>query len=105
MNEIRNKMLRLDSIAGDWAPWDDTYTFIQNRNDKYIKNNLQVETLQNLGINYMLLLDNSNQVLFSKSIDVNLKKEMLSPPGILKELSANTTFIKHIDTKSRKTGI
>lgn len=58
-----------------------------------------------MGINYILLMDNSNQVLFSKSIDINLKKEMPSPPEILKELSPNTPFIKHIDTKSRKTGI
>ncbi len=42
MNEIGNQMRRLDSIAGDWAPWDDTYTFIQNRNDTYIKKDLCV---------------------------------------------------------------
>jgi sensor domain CHASE-containing protein len=40
INEIGNQMQRLDSIAGDWAPWDDTYKFIQNRNEGYIKDNL-----------------------------------------------------------------
>jgi sensor domain CHASE-containing protein/signal transduction histidine kinase/CheY-like chemotaxis protein len=105
INEIGNQMQRLDSTAGDWAPWDDTYNFIQNRNERYIKDNLQVETLQNLGINIIFFFDSSHQVLLSKTIDSNSKKEVSTSPEILKELSSDNTFIKHTNAKSRKTGI
>ena len=33
MNEIENLIRRLDSIAGDYAPWNETYIFAQDRNE------------------------------------------------------------------------
>jgi sensor domain CHASE-containing protein len=87
MNEIRNQLHQLDSVAGDWAPWDETYAFIQNRNTGYIKDNLQVETLQNLGVDYILFFDASGKLVFSKSIDRELKKEALTPSEMVNTIS------------------
>ena len=30
----------VDTTVGDWAPWDDTYAFVQDGNSDYITNNL-----------------------------------------------------------------
>jgi len=42
LGEIENSFSRLDSIAGDWAPWDDTYDFVQTRSEEYAKSNLNI---------------------------------------------------------------
>lgn len=32
---IDGEVDQLQTIAGDWAPWDDTYFFVQNGNQNY----------------------------------------------------------------------
>jgi len=34
----------LASIAGDWAPWDDTYAFVQDQNTRFVDSNLSSDT-------------------------------------------------------------
>src|SRR4051812_18722373 len=43
----------LSSIDNDWAYWDDTYQFIQDRNQDYIDSNLTDDTLDNLALDFM----------------------------------------------------
>ena len=52
MNLINDANTRLSSEAvqlgrtlGDWASWDDTYRFIEDRNDAYVKSNLEDASL------------------------------------------------------------
>lgn len=48
----------------DWAPWDDTYDFAENRNEEYIRNNLQPETLDNLDVAVFAILPSGGNPLF-----------------------------------------
>ena len=41
---IHREIFHLDSLCHDWAAWDDTYEFIDNRNEDYMENNLIVDT-------------------------------------------------------------
>ena len=54
---LANEENQLNSIAKDWAPWDETYSFIKNTNKRYIKTNLDDQTFANLRLNVMLFLD------------------------------------------------
>lgn len=52
--------------AADWAKWDDTYAFIENRNNDYINSNLTDASLEELKINLMIFIDTSGIVVFNR---------------------------------------
>ncbi len=48
--------------TSDWAFWDDTYEFMADRNEEYVKSNLSADSLALLKIDLLLLVDGSHQV-------------------------------------------
>jgi two-component system, sensor histidine kinase and response regulator len=52
----------LAAKSEDWAKWDDSYEFMQDRNKKYIKANLNYETLNGLHLEYLLYLDRQGKL-------------------------------------------
>ncbi len=66
MNEKENKYT---GTVNDWAHWDDTYYFLQGKNDKYIQDNLMSSTFENLDINFVIYTDNKDSVLYRRFYD------------------------------------
>jgi len=60
---IEKEKENLNSILKDWSYWDDTYNFINNRNQDYVKVNLNQETLENLSLNMMLFVNQAGEVV------------------------------------------
>ena len=56
INEIGDTLSTLNATVGDWAPWDDTYIFVEDRNEAYVESNLTVSTLANLQVNFMIFI-------------------------------------------------
>jgi len=54
----------LRSSSMDWAEWDDTYLFIQNKYPDYIASNLNDETLTNLNIEFMSFTNASGDIFY-----------------------------------------
>lgn len=50
----------------DWAQWDDSYEFMESRDQAYIDSNLNDESLQSLGVQLILFLDDNGQIVFEK---------------------------------------
>ena len=66
LNALSNEVAELDSTASDWAAWDDTYAFIQDANDNYLKSNLVDDTFVNLKLNIMLFVNSTGNVVYPK---------------------------------------
>src|SRR5659263_208620 len=96
---------RLDSIAGDWAPWDDTYNFVQNGNDAYIESNVNPPTLANLHINYMLFYNISGDLVYSEGADIETKEKIDIPEFFQHDFSTNNVLLKHTELNSSIKGI
>ena len=54
---IDDELNQLKSVVGDWAPWDDTYQFVQDVNQDYIDNNLMDSTVINLNVNFLIFIN------------------------------------------------
>jgi diguanylate cyclase (GGDEF)-like protein len=76
---IAGETARLHSSAGDWAFWDDTYVFVENRNQEYIDANLTDDTLTTLRINLLMIVDTSGEVILSKSVDLDTGEATVMP--------------------------
>lgn len=68
----------LAATVGDWAPWDETYEFIESRNDEFVKANLQDSSIANLRIDVMLFLNPAGEVVHG--INFNRTTAERTPP-------------------------
>lgn len=58
----------LHEKSSDWAFWDDAYTFLGDRNTRFIKANLQAESLKNLRLDVILFADTRGRLFYAKTI-------------------------------------
>ena len=66
----------LYAITNDWAAWDDTYQFIQDKDEDYIDSNLVDGTFDSLGLNLIVYYDIEGQVVFEKAYDLEEQLEI-----------------------------
>lgn len=102
---LANEQNQLNSIAQDWAPWDETYSFINDSNKRYIKANLDDQTFGNLRLNMMLFLNSDGQIVFSKGFDLQNYQAEPIPQSILNYIYADPGLLAHHNFRSCHTGI
>ena len=88
-NVLKNQITNLDRTCKDWAYWDDTYQFIQNRNQDYISSNLIPDTMKNLNLNFMILINSDGNIVHRMAFDSQNDVEMPIPPEFNDYLSKN----------------
>lgn len=93
-NAVSAEQEYLDSIVQDWACWDDTYEFIENGNLQYINLNLQNQTLAGIKINVMIFVNESGDVVYAKSIDIDTAEEVSVPQELLQLIKDGTLLTK-----------
>jgi signal transduction histidine kinase/sensor domain CHASE-containing protein len=96
---------RLDSIAGDWAPWDETYAFVAGEYPEYSEGNLTDETIANLNANFMLFFESSGRYVFGKAVDLVEFGEAPVPASFLEHVSRNPFVLEHPNLESAIGGI
>ncbi|MEZ7892080.1 MAG: CHASE4 domain-containing protein [Candidatus Wallbacteria bacterium] len=99
-----NKFIEeFDSRNTDWAFWDDTYDFITNANQNYIKKNLNVETFAQMNLGFMHFVNTSNKIVFSSFKPKNLNIQEKMPECLLQNIKFNINdFLK---TEHKTNGI
>ncbi len=85
----------LDATNEDWASWDDTYNFIEDRNRDYIDSNLVDGTFVNLRLNIILYYDSAGKLVFGKAFDHENRMEVSIPSSLLEHLTPNNLLLSH----------
>ena len=85
---IDNEKDKLTSTALDWSQWDDTYQFIENKNQIYVRNNLQPSSLESLDINFLLFTTNSGYPIHIVSYDPDMADSEITEK-LLAEINFN----------------
>ncbi|MFZ2655779.1 MAG: CHASE4 domain-containing protein [Victivallales bacterium] len=86
---IKSETARLDTLATDWGKWDESYAFIENKNQAYIDTNLQAQAIANLGVDIIVFIDNSQKVTFGTAFDPEKKEKIPLPPEIAECIESN----------------
>lgn len=76
LGELSNELKRLNSFCFDYASWDDTYYFMEDRNPLFITNNLYPAMFSNLNINFFILINNDQQ--FIHKVIYNVSTDQIS---------------------------
>ncbi|RPI79190.1 MAG: PAS domain S-box protein [Desulfobacteraceae bacterium] len=105
LSALDSVLSNMHDTLGDWAPWDETYAFIQTRNPKYIKSNLTDEAVAGLQFNFMVFVDPKGKLVFAKFIDLKTKKEMPTPLVLLTKILTTPLLTQFSNTGRHQSGI
>lgn len=65
------QIINLSALCADWAEWDDTYNFIEDRNPQYLQSNFVNSTFENLDLSLAILYDAKGNVIYGKTLNLN----------------------------------
>jgi sensor domain CHASE-containing protein/sensor histidine kinase regulating citrate/malate metabolism len=100
-NAVATEQGYLDYIVQDWACWDDTYQFIDDKNQEYIDVDLQNQTLAGINVNVMIFVNSSGEVVYIKSVNTHTAEEAPVPEKLLAMIEDGSLLTKgENDSKS-----
>ncbi|MCJ7723987.1 MAG: diguanylate cyclase [Anaerolineales bacterium] len=102
---LNNEVTGLDMTVGDWAPWDDTYKFVKNGNVDYIESNLTEDTFSNLRLNLILIVNQSNEIVYGEAFDLNTGLILSLPEVFSRYIQDGTPLLAHKETTDSLAGI
>ena len=85
----------LESDTADWASWDDTYEFIEDKNEDYIESNLVDDTFITLKLNVMLFVHSSGRIVYTRAFDLVAEEEVSVPQDLLAQLKQDSLLFSH----------
>ena len=86
-NAVRDTAEDLGVLCGDWAQWDDSYTFIQDGNQEYIRSNLVDATMVDLSMSALLYFNEHKALVFGKAMNLDTEEIITPPPALLDYLA------------------
>ncbi|WP_293339382.1 response regulator [Microcoleus sp. CAWBG58] len=87
LDALDDDLSNLDTSAQDYAEWDDTYSFVDTRDQEFIKSNFVNTTFVYLRLNLLVLLDSDGKTIFSKGFDLKSKTEIPIPASLQQHLT------------------
>jgi PAS domain S-box-containing protein len=91
--------------ASSWSAWDDTYAFIQNRNQKFIDSNLAPEALANLRVNIAVFVNTSGKIVYGTAFDKQKLQPRSVPEALKRRISLKDPLLQHLNPESSFAGI
>lgn len=81
--ELDNELDQLDRLATDWAAWDDAYRFAKDRNQDFLKSNLETSAMTDQRLALMWYVDPDGKTLWGRalSLDQSAARPHPSYPG------------------------
>jgi PAS domain S-box-containing protein len=71
LNALTNDLASLQRTDTDYAAWDDTYVFMQDRTPGYLESNYADSSFINNRLNLVMLVDGQGQPVYIQAFDLN----------------------------------
>jgi len=72
IDAIEREALHIDSMAVDWACWEDTRNFLLTGENNFVKKNISLATFRNTDLNMVLFCNNWGKLVWSKMVESDL---------------------------------
>ena len=104
-NALNDNEASLESKVFDYSGWDDTYSFVQDKSQQYLDGNFEDATFQNLKLNFVAILDNSKNILYSQSYNLNNSEKVSTSSELTQLLNTDKVISPSIDNNSVISGL
>jgi sensor domain CHASE-containing protein/nitrogen-specific signal transduction histidine kinase len=98
LNAIDNDAENLQILVKDWASWDDSYRFIQDKNERYLESNFVDDTFINSRINFVIYFDRKGDIVFARGFDYKEDLEEIAVPSQLVDQLRDLEIVGSPDT-------
>jgi len=105
LGTLDRDLAALDMFNRDWAAWDDTCAFIEDRNEAYVKSNLGPDVFADAKVNVILYYDVQGLLVFKRAVDWRRRNEVGFPERLEKYLGENSAVIKHAGVDDCQKGL
>ena len=105
LSAVEQEIEAVDTTTGDYAGWDETYAFVQRRDEKYIKANMNNTTFAQLRINAVIIMNSQGEIVFATGYDPKNDRQLRLPPEIREHFRPGSLLTVHERTTDKKTGI
>ncbi|MEG3895021.1 MULTISPECIES: response regulator [unclassified Microcoleus] len=107
LDALDDDLSNLNTSAQDYADWDDTYSFVDTRNEDFVKSNFVDSTFVYLRLNLLVLLDSNGKTIFSKGFDLKSQTELPIPESLKQHLTDALLDSSTVggDRSAAKTGV
>jgi PAS domain S-box-containing protein len=95
LEALSNELHILKTGAMEYSRWDDTYAFIQDRNQRYVSSNFTKQTFASLRLNLVVLIHSSGQIVFQKGCDLEDGREIPVPESLQPSLKLDVPLLRH----------
>ncbi len=91
----------------DWANWDDTYQFMQDRNPGYLQSNMDPVSFATMGVNYLCLVDVHGRLVHATEVPSKKQNKRANLPAkeLINRLHSEGILKAGIDAKSGVHGV
>ncbi|MCU0588172.1 MAG: methyl-accepting chemotaxis protein [Syntrophobacteraceae bacterium] len=93
LHAFQNEIDSLDKTVNDWAAWDDTYAFIEDRNEEYITANINEQTFEKLQLSFLIYAASSGDRVVEKGWDAQASQIVPISESLAKELGAGSRLV------------
>lgn len=91
---IDDRLNQINAKLADWTIWDDTYEFMSDGNEKYIRTNLTQESFQSSEIDEALFI-NDNEVLISSFVlEARAQEDTTFPWDLYQNFATGSALLK-----------
>jgi diguanylate cyclase (GGDEF)-like protein/PAS domain S-box-containing protein len=104
INALDLELVNLSGIVESWGPWDETYKFIENGNEKYIKTNLDKSVFNKLRIDLMIFINESGEFVYIQKKDFE-NKNLQTDDSQLQELFKKAYILNNKNPEYKVSGI
>jgi PAS domain S-box-containing protein len=105
LGELSEAEARLNTMAVDYADWDDTYAFVAGELSDYPQTNLTDQTYQLLQLNLVLIVNTAGEIVYGSGYDLEAGKPTPMPAGLLAHINVSDRLLDHPTLDSSLTGI
>ncbi len=88
------KLSKLSLMNEDWAQWDSTYRFIEDRNSTYIQENLINTALLRINLDLIAYVNNERQLVFGSFAENNQQHSKFIPQNLQHYLTNNDILLQ-----------
>jgi len=92
---LSEEVRKIDMFVYDYAAWDDSYAFINNKDDKYIESNLSDEGFLRNRWSYAIYVNTAGTIVCARGYDLEQKRPKPVPRSLLRHLEKGSPLITH----------
>ena len=101
---LQQEVDSVDTICADWAYWNDTYEFVDDLNEAYRTENLNVFSLENIDVDYLAYINRRGKLVYYIGLDPETHEEQECPDSLMGWLMKDGSLTKHDQSDSASSG-